>query len=506
MNVQPTPTPPAAPQAPQPKPPTPPQGRGGRVMDLAVMRTDDRAFLPAALEILETPPSPVRMALILVIAALVVAALVWSAFGRIDIVAVAQGKIQPTGRVKIVQTLETGRVVQVHAVNGQRVEAGVPLIQLDVTDATAEENAIDSALASQRGERLRRRQLIAIVEAAPTASRYEPTPIDWPAETPQTVRVRETAVLVADLRQLSATLSSLEGQRAQKTAEREGLEATIAAHRELVATLSQRVDMRSTLLDKAAGTKASVIDAQETLLAQKTTLATEIGRLAETTAALESTSREMVRARETLLAENTQKIAEAERQIEELDQRQAKARARTARQRLSAPITGTVQSSSVTTVGQVVATGDELMRIVPDGSILEIEAYLPNRDVGFVHPGDAVAVKVESFPFTRYGTIPGRVLRVATDAIPEPEAQMAETTASGGRGSRPTADRAQRVQNLVFPITVALDRSTMSVDVVEVPLTSGMTVTVEVRTGDRSILQYLFSPLVQVASQAVRER
>src|SRR5271166_751818 len=95
----------------------------------------DREFLPADLEILETPPSPVRMALILLIGALVVSTLVWSWFGRLDIIAAAQGKIQPAGRVKVIQPLDTGRVAAIHVENGQHVKAGDLLIEMDAGDA-----------------------------------------------------------------------------------------------------------------------------------------------------------------------------------------------------------------------------------------------------------------------------------------------------------------------------------------------------------------------------------
>ena len=164
-----------------------------------------------------------------------------------------------------------------------------------------------------------------------------------------------------------------------------------------------------------------------------------------------------------------------------------------------------MQSSIITNVGQVVASGQEIMRIVPEDSGLEIEAYVRNRDIGFVSVGQEAAVKVESFPYTRYGAIHAHVVRIAKDAIPEPDAEAIEgdparvSAAAGFAG-------AERTQNLVFPVVLRPDDATISVDGVAEPLTSGMAVTVELKTGARRMLEYLFAPLVEVASKAMRER
>ncbi len=491
----------AAPVTPSAKPPT-----AHVPIDPRTMRLEDRAFLPAALEILETPPSPVRMALILLVAALVAFALVWAAIGEIDVVAVAQGKVQPTGRIKVVQPLETGRVVAVDVANGRRVNQGDVLVRLDSAEVSAEETALRLALASSSAEIVRRRAVVEALRQGADGIRIDaPTPA-WPETIPTAIRLRENAVLRADLAQIDATLAALEAQKTQRLAERQRLEAAIAAERELIEALSARVDMRATLVDRAAGTRAALIDAQQTQLERKATLATQLGQRAENVAGFDLVAREITRTIEAARSDNVNKIAEAERQVDDLTQRLTRAEVRTARTVLVAPIAGTVQGSSVTTVGQVVVTAEELMRIVPDGSTLEVEAYLPNKDIGFVHPGDEVAVKFEAFPFTRYGSVPGRVVKVATDAVPEQEATATEAGLSAAQSNRGASGRTQRVQNLVFPVTIALDRTTIGVDGVDVPLGFGMAVVAEIKTGRRTILEYLFSPVAEVASQAARER
>lgn len=468
----------------------------------------DQEFLPAALEILETPPSPVRMSLLLAICAFATIALAWAYLGRIDIVAVAQGKIQPTGRVKVVQPLESGRVRTILVENGQHVNAGDVLVELDPTEAAADEAGLQTGLEAYRAEAVRRIEAIRAIEASEHGQEVlaAALPLKFAPETPKAIRVREERVLMGDLTQLRAMLESLRAQMVQKEAERARLQGAIAVQRELIATLTERVTMRTILAAHATGSKASLIDATETLQTQQGTLATQLGQLEEAEAGLKVLTRERAKTCESFIADNGQKLADAERQVDDLEQRLAKAHARTGHMTLRAPLSGVVQSSSITTVGQVVMPSEELMRLVPDSSRLEIEAYLQNKDIGFVRTGQEAMVKIESFPFTRYGTITGRVVRVATDAIPEPDAQQIEGNPVKNAKANGFTGGGQRTQNLVFPIAIQPEVTNIAADGVLVPLSPGMAVSIEIKTGRRRILEYLFSPLVETGMSALHER
>ena len=464
----------------------------------------DREFLPADLEILETPPSPVRLALILIICAFVVVALAWAFIGRIDIIAVAQGKIQPAGRVKVIQPLETGKVAAIHVENGQHVKAGDVLIEMEHGDAQAEEADAQAGYDAYRAEAARRRTALGAAEKRKLAP---PPAIVWDVEAPlpQTVRQRETQVLAGDLSQLADAAASIDAQYQQKKIERDRLDGTIAAQEKLIATLQERVDMRSSLVKSGSGAKSALIDAQETAQYQVTQLAIQKGQRDGATANLDVLARDRDKAFSNFIAENAQKLAEAQRQADDFREKLAKAKLKSGRMSLAAPMDGTVYGLSVTTIGQVAGAGEELLRIVPEGAVLEIECYLANKDVGFVKPGQKAVVKIESFPFTRYGTLPGTVTRVASDAIPEPEAEQREGDSSKAPHDKTFAG-AQRTQNLVFPVTLTPERTIMTVDGAQIPLTPGMAVSVEIATGNRRILEYVFSPLVETASQALKER
>jgi hemolysin D len=476
-------------QAPLPKPS--PRMRLTRV---------DREFLPAALEILETPPSPVRMGLILLICALVVSAIAWAFIGRIDVIAIAQGKIQSVGRVKLVQPVETGNVRAIFVKNGTHVMEGEVVVELDDGEARAEEAVLKTTVGHFWGEALRRS---AAIQAAKSGS-FSPPSIDWPNEIPANVQTREEHALAGDLAQLSSTLDSLFAQRDQKQAERTHLVATIASQEQLLAISNQRVELRTTLEKEKLGTMVTLLDAKESLQQQRTSLTQLNGQLAAAIAAIVVFERDAAKAVDTFIAENGQKLVDAERQGEENNQRLVKARARNTHMTLRAPVSGVVQALTITSTGQVVMPGEEVMRVVPDDGGFEIECYMPNKDIGFVSTGQEAVVKIESYPFTRYGSLSARVMRVGTDAIAEPDAAQQEV--NPGKSHQSTfLGGAQRTQNLYFPVTLTPDRTTIG-DNGALRISNGMAVTVEVKTGERRIIDYLFSPLVEIGSRALKER
>jgi hemolysin D len=471
-------------------------------LSLAKWTRSDNEFLPAAISILETPPSPIHVGLLWAICLLATVAISWMYFGHIDIIAIAQGKIQPTGRVKTIQPLETGRVTTLHVQNGSHVKAGDVLIELDSAEAAADEKASETAYLAYEAERVRRK---AALDAVASKTFEKDPKVKWPDSIPDAIKARETRVLKGDLQQLISSVQSVDAQIEQKQEEQKRLKSTITSQEALVSTLQERVAMRKGLLARGSTPKAAVIDAIEALQAQETNLATQKGQLIEAQAAERVLQRERGKQIDSFVAENEQKLSDVERQIDEFEQRHNKARQKTEHMTIKSPIDGTVLGLIVTTKNQVLTTGEELMRIVPDDTELEIEAYLQNKDIGFVKKDQQAVVKIEAFPFTRYGALDAVVTHVAHDAVPEPEAQSTE-----GNPAKATKNNyfggAQRTQNLVFPVTLRSQKGTMDIDGVDVPLTPGMGVTVEIKTGKRRILEYLFSPLVEVASRAMKER
>ncbi len=523
--------PPAPPQASRPQPRPTVSGR-------------DREFLPAALEILESPPPPAPLVLIATICAFALAALVWSFFGRLDVHAVAQGKIETAGHSKVIEPLDPGKVAAIHVDAGQSVRTGDLLLEFDPSEAKADVHAAQDALDASLAEVDRRRYAIAEVrraqtddahanegqsQAAAASANADPDAnansktlglsqveelagrpdlnVAWDDSLTEPFRLRQEAVLRADLTQLSDALKALDRQMAQKLATRKRLEMSIAFEHTLMDTLNQRVATRQEAIDKQVGTKINLYDAKEELEKAQSQLASDEGQLIETDAALRELMSERTKTVSQFIADNENKLVDAARKADEARQALAKAAARLQRAKLYAPIDGVVQQTAVTTVGQVVTTGQQLAVITPNGGRLQVEALVSNLDIGFVKLGQPAVVKVDAFPFTRFGVLHGKVVKIAPGAVAEEDAKraLANATAAASPAQEPQAGPGQP-ESFVFPVTIALDETAMTIDNAIIPLAPGMTVTVEIKTDSRRVIDYLLSPLARIASEAARER
>ena len=463
----------------------------------------DREFLPAALEILQTPPSPIATSLLLCICAAFSVALAWSYFGHLDIHAVATGKVQPSGRSKIVQPLEAGKVVLVHVENGSMVRAGDLLVELDPTETGADRESLARDVEALNAEIARRKVSVAVA-AGPE---LKPRPIVFAANTSDNVKRREEGVAATEIAQLASSQASLKAQVAEKQATRQKLLLGIEARKNLIALSQERVSMRQTLSDQGAGSRALIIESEQQLQTHLVADAQDFGQLFETDAALVSLERKIEEVVSQFVSDQTQKLAEAERKRDRQEQELIKAQSKTDRTRLRSPIDGIVQQLNLTTVGQVVTSGQSLLTIVPVDGPVEVEAMIANKDIGFVDPGQTAMVKIEAFPFTRYGTITGTVAKVSREAVDEQDANAAGGGSAGMRQSAGGAPRgAGRGQNLVFPATIQLSRRTINVGDKDVALTPGMAVTVEIKTGQRRVIDYLMSPLREIGGQTGHER
>jgi hemolysin D len=492
---------------------------------LSPVKGKDREFLPAALEILETPPSPLPVALMLTICGFFAVALAWSFIGKLDVHAVAPGKIETINRAKVVQPFDNGKVAAIHIANGQHVKAGEVLLELDQAEALADADTARDARFENVAEIARRAYVIAVARAidrremtAESSKNFEraaidqaaveaETKIDFPAEIPEDIRLRQRGVLVADLNELADQLSSLDKQIAQKEATRQRLNMSIAFENELMVTLNDRVETRKEAIKLKVGTKINLYDAKEELQKSQSQLASDQGQLIETEAALNELRSEKFKAISQFVADNQNKAADAARKADDAKQSLAKASAKLARTRLIAPIDGVAQQLAVTTIGQVVTMGQQLLVVTPDAGPLQVEALVANLDIGFVKIGQPVVIKVDAFPFTRFGTLTGKVVSIAQQAVDETEAKRSLANVTTPTNTMPPQTSGPgQPESFVFPVTVSLDQASMKVGRNEIPLNPGMTVTAEIKTDSRRVIDYLLSPLSKVGSEALRER
>ena len=457
---------------------------------------DELAFLPAALEIVETPPSPIGRAIGATIVTLVCLGLIWAIFGHVDIIAFAQGKVVPSGRVKLIQPLEIGVVRAIRVHDGQTVKAGDVLIELDPSMTTAEADHVRNDLIAAQLDIARLRA--ALSDSDNPESAFQP-----PVGASPDLIAMQRKFLLRETEEYRAKLAALDRQRAQKEAERETTLATIDKLEADEPIIAQRVDIRKGLVDKELGSRLTYLETLQQLTENQKDAAVQKSHLVEANAAVAAIvatrSQAVAEFHRTLYGE----LAEAERKAAGLSNDLAKAEERTKRQILTAPVDGVVQQLAVHTVGGVVTPAQQLAVVVPSEAVLEVEAMISNRDIGFVHAGQDAQIKVDTFNFTRYGVLRGKVINVSQDSIvrnvPQDNAKDnpdgAESTSSEPKG-----------QELNYLARVSLDRTKIQVDDSLANLSAGMAVTVEIQTGSRRLISYLLSPLQRYAHDSMHER
>jgi hemolysin D len=460
------------------------------------IRKEELAFLPAALEIVETPPPPMAGALAGTVIALFCVAIAWACLGKVDIVATASGRIVPSGRTKVIQPLETGVVRAIHVRDGQSVKAGEVLIELDPTIAEAELGHIQSDLTAARLEAARLR--------AALAGQEDPLSDFHPPEgaSPQAIELQRR-FLMSQVAEQKAKIEEIKQQESQKEAERATIRATINKLNETIPLLEERVHVRRYLYDKELGSKLLYLSDYQDLVGQQQDLLVQKSRYREADAAVAAMVEARLKAASEYQRTLLDDLTKAEQKAAGLAQDVVKAIQRTQYQALIAPVDGAVQQLAVHTVGGVVTPAQELMVVVPADNGLEIEAMVSNRDIGFVHVGDDVEVKIDTFNFTRYGLIHGKVLSISQDAITryKPLYKSSEPTpASTTTSSEPKG------QELVYAARISLERTQMQVEENRLNLSPGMAVTAEIKTGSRTIISYLLSPLLKYRQESLRER
>ena len=457
---------------------------------------EELAFLPAALEVVETPPSPVGRGIAAAIALFFCLAVAWACWGEVDIIASAQGRIIPSGNIKLIQPFETGVIRSIDVKDGQRVKAGDTLIELDPTMNAAELGHLQGDLVATQLELERLRA--ALVDNVDPLTEFR-APKGASAAQVETQR----QFLVSQNGEFRAKLAVLKRQQEQKEAERATIGATVAKLEATLPIVQERFDVRKTLYGKELGAKLQYLEAQQQLVEMQQELAVQKSRYSEVTAALtvltETNAQTIAEYRRTRFGE----FAEADRKVAGLVQDLVKAEQRTKLQLLTAPVDGIVQQLAVHTIGGVVTPAQTLLVLVPVDGKLEIEATVPNRDIGFVHAGQEAEIKIDTFSFTRYGILHGKVLSISQDAISRDKPQDKPNDKSKGTESGTSEPQGQE---LGFQARISLDRTQMQVGAEPVNLTPGMAVTVEIKTGSRTLMSYLLSPLLKYRQESLRER
>jgi hemolysin D len=437
---------------------------------------DEQAFLPAALALQETPPHPAPRRFMLAICALFTIALVWSLLGQLDIVAVAQGRVVVSERTKTIQPLETSSVKAIHVKDGDRVQAGQLLIELDSTLQGADASRVTQERDAAQSEALRTQALLAALTTG-QAPKLPTQPGTQQLDAPQ---VR--AQLQTEWAEVQAKLAKLNAEASRREAERQTADQVVAKLRSTLPLAQAReADYQNLAAQGFIGNHATQ-DRQRERIELERDLATAQARQMEAQAAVLEARSNQVSYRAELQRSVSERQAQARLKVAQLQEEGTKASQRQQLTQLTAPVAGTVQQLAVHTAGGVVTPAQVLLVLVPEEAEVTAEVALENKDIGFVKVGQQAEVKLETFPFTRYGTVPATVTRISADAVPDEK-----------RGA-------------LFMATLKLDKSAMTVDGRAIRLSPGMNLTAEVKTGKRRAISYLLNPIEQHANEAAKER
>jgi hemolysin D len=453
----------------------------------STVRHTDTDFLPAALEISESPPSPTGRAILWVILAAAVGALLWSVLGRMEIVAIAEGRVIPLGRLQSIEAAEPGTVREIHVREGAKVKAGDPLVSLDPTFVTADVGAAlaefdQATLAAARG-----RALLDYVNGK------EPKFLPPEGASPEVLLAEQEAVAS----RISGLQERLAGLGAREAAARSAIVTAQAQVAKIDATIplaQEQWKARDELDRSGYGARLVTLQAQERVVALEYDRKVQFEEMNRARAELSLLSRERNQAVEEFRAQAATELAEAESAKSSRRETATKARERARLQTLAAPLDGVVVEVAVTTVGERVEAGAPLMTLVPSGQELVIEALVLNKDVGFIKVGDTAAVKLEAYPFTRYGYLKGRVDRIAADAVTDERRGLVFPVRV-------------RVEQQALPVRGAIEASKgTSTRQKSLALSPGMAASVEITTGERRIIDFVLSPISKAVSEAGRER
>jgi hemolysin D len=433
-------------------------------------------FLPAIAQLGDLPPSPLPRYILWSVVLFMAALGTWAAIGRLDTVAVAEGRLVPRSQLKIVQPAEGGVLREILVAEGERVRASQVLARMDGSLNQADAAALEADLAlrwlqlRRIDAELRGEKLLRLAD--------EPALLHAQVEAQREARARAYENGLAEERTVIAR-ARREMQAAQET--------RIKLAGGLPVLVEQEQAFERLAKEGFAGKLMSRQRSRERLEAEQDLRAQE-HRVESARATIEQAERRMAQLSANYRAQLRTEGIDAERERSRLAQEIEKLRHRQSLAELRSPVNGTVKDLATHTAGTVLAPGAVLMTLVPDGESLLAEVWLQNQDAGFVRAGQQAKLKLASFPFQRYGMVDGRVLRVSVDA----------TERAGGAPGQPALHP--------YRAMVELGAQELRAGSAVHQLLPGMQLTAEIRLADRTVLEYLLSPVQKIAGEAGRER
>lgn len=462
----------------------------------------ERAFLPAVLSLQETPVHPAPRRLMAIVAAFCMTALLWATFGKIDIVTVAPGRIIVSERSKVVQPLEAASVKAIHVRDGDLVEKNQLLISLDPTLTQAEHVQNTQDWSSAIADRLQAEKLHkALTDGRLNQDRLS----ELETLCSKAIDALQDCIdikrfwgqLNAEWRDLKSRQERLLATVQTKRSEIDIAQASILRVTALLESSRRREMDLVALADQGFISQHGLQDRTRDRRDLENELERDKAELKTAQLSFKEAQREHQSYVASALNSLSQRSRTAQQDIDRLSQDTLKTKERLRLHELRAPVAGTVQQLAVHTLGGVVTPAQALMVLVPTQQDITAEVMIPNKDIGFVYPGQSARIKVETFNFTRHGTVDATVAWVSADALTQDPQNPNSANSPTSNGQAPVA---------YFPAQIQLKQNSMMVDGKQMPLTPGLNITAEIKTGRRSVLDYLLSPIQKTLDESAGER
>jgi HlyD family secretion protein len=440
-------------------------------------------FAPALLRSQATPPHPMGQAVLRVVMLMLAALLLWAILGKLDIVAVAEGKLVPQTYLKIVQPSESGIVQEILVHEGETVHAGQVLMRMDTLISEADGKSLEAELQ-------RKRMTLQRIDAQLSSAPFKAGP-------------GNSAALFSEIQaqyqaNLAAQEAALAEERTRLSKAREELAAAEQVKVKLAAVLphyrQQEAAFDKLAKDNFAG-PLMASDKRRERIEKESELNTQEHLIESARASIAQSEKKLIQLESDYRRQLYTERNETHGETEKLAQEVAKQRHKQSLLELRASQDGVVKDIATHSIGTVVQPGTVMLTLVPMNEKLRAEVLVSNEDIGFVHVGQRVKVKLAAFPFQKYGMVDGRVEHVSADAQ-DSNTQEASMTASQDRKKQPFSYKA----------LVALDSMNLELEGTRFMLNAGMQTTAEIKLGDQTVLEYLLSPVRKAFHEAGRER
>lgn len=437
------------------------------------MNEHEKEFLPAVLEVTETPPSHAARLLTYLIMLMFTVLILWSVLGKIDIIATATGKLIPASSIKTIQTLVDSEIEEIYVQEGQYVKEGQDLIKFNQTEVQANIRRIKNEM---KALEIAVARLQALLTDNPEENFVYDETID------EYLIKMHSGLLKSQMTEKAAKIEVLNGQIAKAEKEKDTIRADLKRIEKLLPSVEERIEKKKILVDQQLLARLTFLEQEEELTNLQEQRNVQAKKMAETEANIEFLKKELRQYLAEFDKNIMQELTESREKLASYQQELIKYEEALKRTVVKAPLSGYVQQLVYHTKGGVVETAKPIMNLVPEDYQLEADVMILNKDIGFVRPEQDVEIKIDSFPFTKYGTIKGKVRNISGDAVQDEKL------------------------GLVFPSRLTLLDNKIKADGQIVQLKPGMSVTAEIKTGKRRVIEYLLSPVMKYLNESMRER